>query len=139
MTPRVFASSRWSWLTMGPGEDASGTIENEHRAGNGGGSYSTCQAFEKLRPARYAHLNICSGWQRQCQAGGNADPELQGQMVRRGRGKPQLGCAGILLPGEGSAAISFSEPALTQRGAEHSGDRSCKVANSALTKALTKN
>lgn len=55
------------------------------------------------------------------------------------RGKQQLIRAGILLQGEGAGAISFSEPAVTQRGAEHSGYCSCKVANSALTKALTKN
>ena len=55
------------------------------------------------------------------------------------RGKQQPIRAGILLQGEGARAISFSEPAITQHGAEHSGYCSCKVTNSALTKALTKN
>jgi len=47
--------------------------------------------------------------------------------------------AGILPQGEGARAISFSEPATTQRGVEHRGYCSCKVANRASTKALTKN
>lgn len=55
------------------------------------------------------------------------------------RGKQQLMRAGSFLQGEGAAAISFSEPAVTQRGAEHSGHRPCEVASSALTKALMKN
>lgn len=54
------------------------------------------------------------------------------------RRKQQLIRAGILLQGEGAGAISFSEPAITQRGAEHSGYRSCRVTSGALTKALTK-
>lgn len=63
----------------------------------------------------------------------------QGKREAWVRGEQQLIRAGILLQGERAGAISFSEPVVTQRGAEHSGYPSCKVANSALTKALTKN
>lgn len=56
-----------SWLTMGPGEDASEALEKEVWECQGQLLHLLCH--EKLTPAKYPHRNICSGWQRQCQAG----------------------------------------------------------------------
>lgn len=55
------------------------------------------------------------------------------------RGKQQLKHEGSFLQGGGAGAVFFSEPAVTQRGAEHRGHYPHKVASSAPTKALMKN
>lgn len=60
----------------------------------------------------------------------------QGKREARVRGKHQLIS---FLQGEEAAVISFSEPALTQRDAGHSGHRLREVTSSALMKAAIRN